>query len=157
MVVVCVVLVVSAITGYHLIYGVKDETGQQDVVDGWSVAGVQGDYDKNKNTLEGRLEEARDVEQQSLALIQLSVLAANNNQVQQALEFALQADKVHPTSETARLVGDMARLMDDNTRALGYYRLALERIGDPGEDEPKRYRVMEINDLIRQLEEGAQQ
>lgn len=130
--------------------GVKEELSE-----GWRIANGEsgGDYQASHESLRRLASEATgDAIKESEAYSQLAILALNDDRLDEALEYALRADELHPTPWTARAVGSVFAEANNTERAEHYFRLAIERMGDPGEDERKAYFIMEVNSFIKGLE-----
>lgn len=121
----------------------------------WSVANSSSDYESGKTTLSDKADNSSSPEDKAKAYMQLSQLAVNNNDHEMYLEYALRAEKESPTHLTARMCGDASRRLGDKDRALEYYKISLERVGEPVNDERKVYFIMEINEKIEELNSEA--
>ena len=121
----------------------------------WSVANSSSDYESGKTTLSDKADNSSSPEDKAKAYMQLSQLAVNNNDHEMYLEYALRAEKESPTHLTARMCGDASRRLGDKDRALEYYKMSLERVGEPVNDERKVYFIMEINEKIEELNSEA--
>lgn len=117
----------------------------------WSVANSSSDYESGKTTLSDKADNSSSPEEKAKAYMQLSQLAVNNNDHEMYLEYALRAEKESPTHLTARMCGDASRRLGDKDKALEYYKMSLERIGNATDDERKNYARMEVNEKIEEL------
>ena len=117
----------------------------------WSVANSSSDYESGKTTLSDKADNSSSPEDKAKAYMQLSQLAVNNNDHEMYLEYALRAEKESPTHLTARMCGDASRRLGDKDKALEYYKMSLERIGNATDDERKNYARMEVNEKIEEL------
>ena len=126
-----------------------------DIKADWSVANSTGDYESGKATLSEKADNSSSPDDKSKAYMQLAQFAVNNNDNEMYLEYALKAEEESPTHLTARMCGDASRRLGDKDRALEYYKISLERVGEPVNDERKVYFIMEINEKIEELNSEA--
>ena len=167
---VCTVLIGGGVAGWHLflrdyIYQQtpKDETGRfaeisAQTAEEWKIAnGQSGDnYEDSRSQLEGKTQAADDSDKQAIAYLQLAQLAQNNESLEEALSYAIKADELNATNQTAKIIGDIAVQVGDKETALKYYDLALERTGVPGDEDTyeNNKRVYFIAE-VRSAMEGA--
>lgn len=76
------------------------------------------------------------MDKQGIYMTQASV-AINAKKYDEAKNYALEAEKVMPTSSTAALLGDIAMDQSDKTAAAKYYQQALDRLNKQARNYPQ--------------------
>lgn len=125
----------------------------QQVSDEWSIANNETDYTKGEAELQKKLTDSTTNERRAGVYLQLAALAINNDNPNDALKYAQDAENAHPTDLTAQMLGDANASKGDKVAAEKYYNLAIQRIGDPNDDDMKAYMITEVKSRIQALEE----
>lgn len=122
-----------------------------------SIANNQSDhdYETGRAILEERAKSKETDTSKVVAYLQLSQLATNNQEHQSALDYALEADRVGKTNETARIVAHAAVKLESLDLAREYFNIAIDRTGSVGdEDTPenntKQYFISETRQSMRE-------
>ena len=167
---VCMALIGGGIAGWHFflrdhIYQptAKNETDRfaeisAQTAEEWKIAnGQSGDgYEDGRTELEQKAQTTDDSSKQAIVYLQLAQLAQNNGNLEEALNYAVKADELNVTNQTAKTIGDIAVQIGDKEMALKYYNLALERTGVPGDEDTydNNKRIYFISE-VRSVMEGA--
>lgn len=115
------------------------------------IANNETDYAKGVLALQKKLADSTSNQRKAEVYLQLVSLALNNKHPDDALAYAQSADATYPTYLSAYALGDAMAAKGDKTAALKYYKLAIERVGDPGDDDVKHHMISNVDSRIRRL------
>ena len=93
-------------------------------------AAYRGGYDKGQKVLDDALNSKTSNIDRSYVYIQKSTLAFNNSQMADAIKFALKAEELYPSRQTADVLAQTYEQSGDKVLALKYYKLVVQRTTD---------------------------
>lgn len=108
-----------------------------------------GNYDSMQASHESDLAKADGNNQKASVRLDQSSLAYLSNNLTDAERYALEAEQLNPTELTARQLATVYVGMNNNEKALTYYKLALERLA---EDDDSGTRQQNYEAAIRRIE-----
>lgn len=91
---------------------------------------VAGNYDAAQKIYDKKLAAATTKQEKAAAYTGKSTIAVSAKDYKSALQYALKADQLDPTSVTAESLGGIEELLGDKAAAAKYYKIAIGRI-DP--------------------------
>jgi tetratricopeptide (TPR) repeat protein len=112
----------------------------------------EGDVASGVKTLEEAIKNTTDSHEKYIYYSNLATLLLNDNNLDAALPAAKSAYELEKSSDSAALVGQIARTKGNRAEAVEYYKKAVERLDatDPFSDEDKQY----YEETIAEIEGG---
>jgi tetratricopeptide (TPR) repeat protein len=112
-------------------------------------AAYEGDVEGGVKQLDEAIASTSDNEDLYIFYSRKATLLLNNNMLAEALDAAQKAYDLRKSSDSAALVGQIARQQGNNTLAIEYYKKAIERLDktDPFADEDKTYYEETIKEM----------
>lgn len=88
----------------------------------------QGNFDEGIRAYDNAIDATEDNAERAQLMADKATAYFNNEQYDEALEAALEADRTDSTSAINYLIAQIYEIKQDNTKAAEYYRLAAEKI-----------------------------
>lgn len=106
------------------------ETIQEIVSNSQIISNTEGQEAAQKS-LDEKININNDNIEKGLLYDQKSLIAYNNGQYQESLDYAKKAEEYNPTTSSAQSIAMNSEKLGDNITALKYYKIQLERAGPP--------------------------